>query len=123
VQAYTFTDKDFRKFNNRIVYWINKLGITGWRVETKHEQIGDGVNAQCIYNMTSRNVLFRLTKNTEGDYGFEVDLDNLALHEVLHLLVSDLVYAAGKDDEGLLVSVEHSLLHKLMAVLKEDTNV
>lgn len=123
MKSYTFTANDFRKFKQRVNYWINKLAITGWMIEIEHEQIGDGINAQCAYNIGSKSALFRLTKNTEGDYNLIIGIDTLALHEVLHLALADLVFVSTKGDDDIITSSEHDLINRLVVALKESKSV
>jgi hypothetical protein len=121
MNAHTFADDDFLKFHTAVLTWIQKLQITGWHVTVKHEQIGNGINAQVQYDVIARTTCFRLTKNTEGDYGEIHDPERLALHEVLHLMFANYCESTAKladVQHDIVVSEEHSIIHRLSEVLK-----
>lgn len=118
---HTFTSEDFSAFKQAVHYWLNKFGISEWHVTVLHDQIGDRNNAQCQYNTTTKNVCFRLTINTEGDYGMVLDPERLALHEVLHLVLADYCETTCKLADPvhpLVVAREHEVMNRLMRALK-----
>ena len=118
---HTFTTDDFKKYGAAVHRWLEAFGVTDWCVTIMHDQIGDRVNAQCQYNTTTKQVCFRLTVNTEGDYGMVIDPERLALHEVLHLVLADYcetVAKLGDPVHPLVASREHEVINKLMRVMK-----
>lgn len=115
-----FTEKDFDEFRLAVVKWMVALNLTGWRFEVQHEQIGDGTRASVSYNHRAKLAVFRLTRSAEFDFGAVDTPERLALHEVLHLLVADLVTEAAKTGDDMcdtVVSREHELIHRLMEIL------
>lgn len=120
MKTYTFSDDDFKKFANSVRYWIKELGLTEWLFTIEHDQIGDGVSANVSSNPKAKTALFRLSKIVEYDYSNGMDIAELALHEVLHLLFSDFgwVIAQAKDDYAdVVISHEHEMIHRLMRVI------
>lgn len=118
---HTFTEYDFAEYEAAVLHWLDAFGITDWHVTITHDQIGRGINAQTQYNTTAKNVSFRLTHNTEGDYGMLTDPKRLALHEVLHLLLAEYCETTAKLGDpvhDLVIAQEHGVLNKLMRVLK-----
>lgn len=116
----TFTDNDFKKFKAKCEQLIQKFGLQDWHLTFAHEQIGNGVSAQTQYNTTAHHASLRLTITTEGDYGLEFDVERLATHEVLHLLLADYcetVAKLGSSNHDLVVAQEHAVLHRLMRVI------
>ena len=119
--SHEFKKEDFQLFREEVNKWVTRLGITGWDIEIRHEQIGNGTNAQCVYNTQKRHALFRLTVNTEGDFGMTTNPSELALHEVLHLLLADLVGTVatlGDDSHTLAIGKEHEVINRLSVWLK-----
>ena len=120
MKTHTFTSECFRLYKERVEHWLHKFGLTEWSVEGTQMQIGGGVNAQVQYNHVRRHAIFRLTENTEGDYGLTTDPDRLALHEVLHLLVASLVETTAARQsayDDLVVAEEHAFINRVMRVL------
>ena len=123
MRQYTYTDADFEEFRTNINYWLTRFKVTGWSIEIEHEQIGEGTVAQCSYSVQSKNACFRLTKSAEGDYGFKRG-KTLALHEVLHLILADLVYSAASTQDihsPIVIGREHEVInHFILGVLDAD---
>lgn len=120
MKTHTFTDEDFEKFKARVEDLINVFGLHEWHLTITHDQIGDRVTAQTQYNSVAHTASIRLTKHTEGDFGLEWDVERIAMHEVLHLLLSDYcetVAKLGSAAHELVVAQEHAVLHRLMRVL------
>jgi hypothetical protein len=121
MKTYTFTPEDFDKFTAKVQSLINELGMTEWHLTLSHEQIGDRVVAQTSYNTVSKNAIVRLTINAEGEFGFVVDAEKLATHEVLHLVLADWGETVAKmqnTSHDLSVAQEHAVLHRLMRIIK-----
>jgi len=121
MKQHTFTGDEFKEFSDRIYHWMNAFGITDWHVTIEHVQIGDRVAAQTQANPISKSVSFRLTQSIEGDYGFVTEVSQLALHEVLHLLLFDFCCATaslGDAYHDIVIGREHEVINKLMRVLK-----
>jgi len=120
MKSHVFSLNDFNVFNDRVTHWIHKFGLSEWSVEVVQQQIGNGVNAQVQYNHVRRHAIFRLTENSEGDYGMTTNPDRLALHEVLHLLVASLVETTATRQsayDDLVVAEEHAFINRMMRVL------
>ena len=117
----TFTAEDFETFKQAVEAWMTKLNITGWRCEVRHEQVGDNMSATVSYNQRAKIALFRLSETVEFDFGSVNEPERLALHEVLHLLIADVVTEAAKLGDDMcdaVVSREHEVIHRLMGALK-----
>ena len=122
METQVLTNDDFKVYRAHVDGWLKKFGISEWSVEYQHAQIGDRVAAQVQYDCRAKSAVFRLTKVKEGDYGMGSTIEELALHEVLHLLIADYGWTAStvKDDMAdVVVSHEHELINRLMRVLKE----
>lgn len=125
MNVHSFYNSEFETFQRRIDHWMKELGLTEWRYEVRQEQIGERVSAQVQYNSISKQALFRLSCSVEYDFGIVTDIDALALHEVLHLMLADFGWACANvgisgEHSDLATSHEHELLHRLMNVLLKD---
>jgi len=121
MQQHSFSKEDFAVFEQCIHDWLGRFGITDWHVTIEHTQIGERVTAQTQANPVNKSVSFRLTQSTEGDYGFITDVRQLALHEVLHLLLFDFCCTTAKLADAyhdIVIGREHEVINKLMRVLK-----
>jgi hypothetical protein len=121
VKTHVFVPSDFKRFAAKVQSLINELGMTEWHLTITHEQIGGGVAAQTQYNTVSKNASIRLSVNTEGDFGFITNVEELAIHEVLHLLLADWCETASKmqsSNHDLVVAQEHAVLNRLARIIK-----
>lgn len=121
MKTQTFTPEDFTRFKAKVEALIEQFGLRDWHLTLLHEQIGDRTIAQTQYNLIAKSACIRLTINSEGDYGHEGDVERLALHEVLHLLLSEYCETAaklGSSSHDLVIAQEHGVLHRLMRGMK-----
>jgi hypothetical protein len=118
MKKYKYTAKNFNQFKISVKYWLNEFGITEWEIDYKHHQIDSA--AQLTYNNKSKLACFSLTKKGKADFCFQDDLNRLALHEVIHLLLADFGYAikeSGDFDSDLAIAQEHAVVMRLMKAL------
>lgn len=122
MKTFSFSPLAFDRFESSVNYWMNRLGLTEWNYSVEHTQLSDGVSACVDYNNKSKNARFSLTAFCSGDFAFEADVQALALHEVLHLMLSDFcwVSAQAKDDfADVVISHEHELINRLLKVIPQ----
>lgn len=115
-----FTDEEFSTFRARIQYLVDKFGMHEWHLMVTHEQIGDRVCAQTQYNVVAKTASIRLTKQVEGDFGLLWDVERLAMHEMLHLVLCEYCETTakmGSSTHDLVIAQEHGVLNRLMRVL------
>jgi len=121
MKTHTFTPSDFKHFAAKVQWLVSKMGLTEWHLSITHEQIGSGVAAQTQYNTISKNASIRLTIHSDGDYGFIDEVEKLAIHEVLHLVLADWGETIAKmqnANHDLAVAQEHAVLNRLMRIIK-----
>jgi len=115
---YTYSKKDFNKFVSHCKFWLNKFGITEWEIDFKHHQIDSA--ARTTYNCTAKLACFQLTIRGEGDFCLQSDLNRLALHEVIHLLLADFGYSISETKDyqsDLAIAHEHAVVMRLMKAI------
>lgn len=111
------TKADFNKFKSHCQKWVDKLGLTEWHIDYHQTEITS--QARTEYNLAARHACFVFPLQFEADYCVIDDLDKLALHEVLHLAMADLIYEANVTKEiDDVTHTEHALINRLMRVIK-----
>ena len=119
--AREYTKKEFLEYKQSVRNWMKKFGMaSSWNIDFKQRTIGDGISGNTTYNTVSRNACFQLAEVQTGDYCLHDNMDELGLHEVLHLLLADLVWTTKemKDDaHDLVIAKEHEVLLRLIPVL------
>jgi hypothetical protein len=121
MKIYTFTPAEFERFTAKVQSLVSDMGLTEWNLQIIHEQIGDRVIARTTYDTVSKIASIRLTINIEGDFGVVTDVERLAIHEVLHLLLADWGETVAKMRDAnheLAIAQEHAVLNRLMRFIK-----
>ena len=116
-----YTKEEFDRYVSAVKSWLYKFGISGWNIDFKQRNIGDLISANTTYNTVSRNVCFQLAEVQTGEYCLHDDMNLLALHEVLHLLLADVIWTTKEtqdDAHDLVIAKEHEVINRLMGVLK-----
>ena len=81
------TRKDFEEYRAAVEKWLGVFGIKDWCVTFKHED--SNCCAWVEHNSEPHNAGFGLSKEYITDLDFSID--DLALHEVLHLFLSPIM--------------------------------
>lgn len=119
--ARSYNTEDFLKYENWVRHWMNRLGLeSSWYIECVQKQLGEAMSAMVSYNTSNRNATFTLSINVAEGIGTDPTIQELALHEVLHVLLADLVntLVETKSEESLsAIAREHELLCRLERVL------
>ena len=80
----TVTDEDFKRFERRVRYWADLLGLREYRIVCRHSQIDDFYADIDVHEM-GKVATIRLTKSVEHPHQDGLDINGHALHEVCHL--------------------------------------
>lgn len=107
---------DFAEFKRHCLQWQRRFGLMDWRLNFKSEKQEDGRMAGINVNTDARvaELILRYGKEKERDSS----IARLALHEMLHLLLNDLVATvAGCDMHKDSIREEHKVLERLIGVL------
>lgn len=109
------TTKDFKFFKARAIKYQSLLGLMSWALYFNHEEV-EGAYAVTAWSTNDMVASIRLA--TEWDDmrpKSNHELDRLALHEVLHVLLAPLVseaeYRYASQDS--ILAVEHSIVRVL----------
>lgn len=109
------TKKDYALFKGYCDVWLKKLGLNRWAVYYYHEEIEEAY-AQTVWNINGMCASIRLS--THWDEGRELNnktLEQLALHEVLHVLLAELINHAEDryTKDGDIQAAEHAIIRQL----------
>ncbi len=87
------THEHYQLFKDNCLYWIKKFGLLDIEIVYKHE--GDsGDRGHCYYNMPGRIATLVLETMWTNIEVTENAIKDTAFHEVLELLLGDLVWLA-----------------------------
>ena len=115
---YKYTAEQFKAYKTHCESYLKLFGITEWDVDYKHHKI-DGA-ARVSYNNSGRLACFQLTTKGIVDFCYHDDMQKLALHEVLHLLLADIATSKESPEE---IAIEHTVVQRLIkAITKGVTN-
>ena len=99
VRKFKTTDKDFKYFRERCLYWRERFGLIDWRltvIHTKDEDMPlEDARAAVVMNGADLCTAIHLNRNWEVDGPTRPFLDRCALHEILHLLTHEIVRLCG----------------------------
>jgi len=112
------TNEEFDTYRNEVKRLLSLFRVNDWSVYFDLEDC-PGSQAELITNYTSHVCTFVLSKKLKGD----VDVKNSALHEVCHLLISDLSdlnYSRFVTQDEVTRACEATTI-KLQSILKELT--
>lgn len=105
------------EFDRYINYWQTYLSLQNWRIERVKKPAKDAM-ASISFEDGAKLATYRL-----GDFGgTEINSESLsktALHEILHVLLHDLIVSAsdGRCNEEQIDALEHSVINVLEKVL------
>ena len=112
------SEADASVFDAYVYKWQQLLNLQDWRIERGSRPIKNAM-ASVEFNPPARLAVYRL-----GDFGSEPitpdSLEHTAIHELLHVLLFDLIeVASGKSTNEEVESAEHRVVNVLEKLLKE----
>jgi hypothetical protein len=116
------TPEQAELFAQSVRKWQQVLSLGDWRIEKGSKPAKEAM-ASVEFNQTARLATYRL-----GDFGAEKitpdSLDRTALHELLHILLHDLMYVATdpKSSDEEIEMQEHRVINLLENLLSKDSN-
>ena len=107
-------------FDQFVQKWQTTLSLGDWRIE-RGQKPAKNAMASVEFNEGARLAVYRL-----GDFGAEPitpeSLEKTALHELLHILLHDLIDVAGapRTNDEQLEAAEHRVINVLERVLTRE---
>lgn len=109
---------DFEKFKMFSARWLQALGLTEWDVVYTHSHANDDSLASCATDPEGMNATINL--DTRKD---DTDVGELALHEVLELLLAkiDTMARDRTFDDKLFDSERHNVINRIIMLIKRSS--
>ena len=104
------TKAEFDRFKKAVEKWIDKLGLTDWNWEITFEELPEETHGRACFDKTARLARIVYNKNANSNPLKYYKPEEVALHEVLHVLFADIV----PDEKQV---EEHKVIARLMKVL------
>jgi len=114
------SELDFCYFQDRVDRWAERLGLGDWDIRCAHTECVE-VLAEVSINPVGRVASVALSTDWgDLDEITRDTLDKTARHEVLHVVLADLVrYAENRtQDEELRDTIEHAIVRRLEKALR-----
>lgn len=118
------TKKQFEYFQERAEYWRHRLGLINWGVYYKHDKTDQ---SYASVNWSMQDALATVTLTADGWDEWrplnDVELDKVALHEMLHLMLAIYcsVAEARYTTQSEIDIAEHSIIRQLEEVILGDS--
>lgn len=118
------TLKDFDTYQKLCLEWQKRLGLTNWALYFQRD------DDRSSYGRTRWDIdgaVATITLSKEWDDFRSIndsELNRLALHEMLHVLLAEIVHVAESryTNDGELSVVEHHVLRRIENVILENSN-
>lgn len=111
------SDKHLELFKKHVAIWQGQLGLTGWRLLVEWEKEDHSARAITRLNHKSHQATITLVRDQQDAVNakeFEDYSSELAFHEVLHILLSDLTTLAENNTHpnmyDFIQSAEHGVI-------------
>lgn len=113
------TSVDVDKFDEYIQEWQTKLNLNDWRIVRSPKRINGAMAQVAKMYLEDRLVSYKIGTDFGSDGVTDHTLESTAVHELLHILLFELVEVAatpGHTQEHLM-SVEHRVVNTLEGLL------
>ena len=110
-------DKHLQRFNRNVAKWQGQLGLTGWRITVEWEKEDHGARAITRLNHKSHQATITLIRDQQDSptaKDFEGYCDELAFHEVLHILLADITVLAEQNTHPNMYDSIQAAEHKVI---------
>ena len=104
------------KFAASLEYWQDELSLRDWRIRLQTRPARKTVMAEISIDLEARLAKVGLSTAWPME-PTDQELDDTALHELLHVFLKPLLEAAKGDNDLLTGSVEHSVINTLERLL------
>lgn len=115
---------DVKYYKERVLYWKRRLGLHDWDIVVKikdaHE---DSVGAFCVADHEARLAEISLCPILRGDStrpNNRQTLDQWALHELLHVLLTELRWYTVHTEKEKVTALEHQLIRTIENLILGD---
>lgn len=112
------SDDNAAEFHQWVLHWRDELNLASWRIEAGHKKAQPDALAEIECRSADRLAVYRLG-HWKGEHVDSQWLSSLALHEVLHVFLFDLIDQARdpRVSDSALDATEHGLINVLGGLL------
>lgn len=105
-------------FRQECLEWQIALGLTDWTLQFRAVKAPEqnAVEAETEFDVDTRHALVTYYLNVENS----LHPRDVALHEMLHLALADLIAISMYGDELLIEREEHRLIERLLKVMRKS---
>ena len=117
-----YSSHDFERFQHLIERYLHMLDLQPWKAHSIQQQIEN--HAESHYSVSNRQALFKLTHRLDDPNAIPYTLEDLALHEVLHIFLGEYAYALSqcKDEyDTITLGREHSIINTLVRIINDHS--
>lgn len=114
----------YTAFIDNVRHYMSQLGMYDWRVEFCCTNLGACRNSKVRFTIPNRLAVFILNNELPEIYATIYNMENIALHEVLHLLLAEHEVACtgypdiSDDARGELIdNAQHMIINRLVPLL------
>lgn len=115
IQKLTDQEKaDYQEFKDEVNWWITAFGLTSWDIKIGMSKVKS--NASCLLLPNGKKAYININPNRDKD----ITVKQLAIHEVLELLLGDISLLTNNYYSDEIVADEvHKIINRLMPILLE----
>ena len=115
------TEEDKAYFDERVIYWQDKLGLNDWRIIKSKKKKTNSMAEIFERDSHHRTASYGVGNDFGSTPVTKESLDRTALHEVAHIFLQGLIQAAVDHKEGNeTLSEEHRIIHILERILPPE---
>lgn len=113
---YAITQEHRAKFQAALEKWQDELNLRDWRIRLIEKPAKKTVMSEVDIDIEARVAKVALSPVWKLEPS-DSEIDQTALHELLHIMLKPLLEAAKIKNESLVGSVEHSVINTLERVM------
>lgn len=107
------SDADCKLFDASVLKWQKVLNLSDWRIERGSNRADKKNMAEVLFDPDARLATYRIGESFGPVSVSPMTLDATACHEMLHVLLYDLINASADARDG----VEHRVINVLEKIL------
>lgn len=119
-----WSNADFKFFKDRVMYWRRAFGLLDWDIVVKLADMKeDDIGAACMAGHDNRLAEIVLCSKLSPDASRpnnRVTLNQWALHEVLHVLLTEYRYYTVHTEKEKVGALEHQIIRSIENALLGD---
>lgn len=112
------TKTQFEQFKKDCITWQESLGLGSWRLVFQHAALADSISAKTLWDTQAKKATIVLNTSIKSKDYLPCDLKATACHEVLHVLLADLVSYTRRTGDEVVDEAEHVIINHLLKAFK-----